>query len=102
MNIFYWSIACLLHSDQGKNIDADFYDANRNASMAFIIIFCAYAVLRFFFNRVGGLYMFKKLLIAAILAAAVYHRHGYLAIILGAELVFTVARYLLERPKTLF
>jgi hypothetical protein len=46
--------------------------------------------------------MMKKLLIAAILAAAVYHKHGYLAIILGAELVFTVGRFIFERPKTTF
>jgi hypothetical protein len=102
MNIFYWSVAHLLYSDEGRNINEDFYNANNRASVAFIVIFCVYSVIRFYFNKVGGLYMFKKLLIAAILAAAVYHKHGYLAIILGAELVFTAARFLLERPKTTF
>lgn len=84
MNIFYWSVAHLLYSDEGKNLNEDFYNANNQASVAFIVIFCAYAFIRFFFHRVGGLYMMKKLLIAAILAAAVYHKHEYLAIILGA------------------
>jgi hypothetical protein len=100
MNIFYWSVAHLLYSDEGKKIDEDFYNANTNASIAFIVIFCVYAVIRFCFNKIGGLYMFKKLIIAAILAAAVYDHHGYLALILGNELVFAVVRYLLERPKT--
>lgn len=96
MNIFYWSVANLLYCDnEGKKIDESFFNANTKASIAFIVIFCAYAVIRFFFNKIGGLYMFKKLIIAAILAAAVYHKHGYLAIILGAELVFAIARYLI-------
>lgn len=102
MNIFYWSVAHLLYSDDGKRFDEDFYNANNRASVAFIVIFCAYAIIRFFFNRVGGLYMMKKLIIAAILAAAVYNHRGYLAIILGAELVFTVLRFILEQPKTRF
>ncbi len=103
MNIFYWSVANLLYcDDEGKKLDKDFFAANTKASIAFIVIFCSYAVIRFFFNKIGGLYMFKKLIIAAILAAAVYHKYGYLAILLGAELVFSVARYLIEKPKTLW
>lgn len=96
MNIFYWSVANLLYcDDEGKRIDEDFFNANTKASIAFIVIFCAYAVIRFFFNKIGGLYMCKKLIIAAILAAAVYHKRGYLGIILGAELVFAIVRYLI-------
>lgn len=102
MNIFYWSVANLLYSDQGKTIDEDFYNANRNASIAFIVIFCGYAVIRFCFNRIGGLYMMKKLIIAAILAAAVYNKHGYLAVIIGLETIFTITRFCLERPKSKF
>ena len=95
MNIFYWSVANLFYCDEGKNIDESFYNANTKASIAFIVIFCAYAIIRFFFNKIGGLYMCKKLIIAAILAAAVYNKHGYLAIILVAELVFAIVRYLI-------
>lgn len=85
MNIFYWSVANLLYcDDNGKKLGEDFVSANTKASIAFIVIFCAYAVIRFYFNKIAGLYMCKKLIIAAILAAAVYHKHGYLAIILGA------------------
>lgn len=83
MNIIYWSFAHLQYSESGKRIDEDFYNQNRYASIAFVIIICVYAFVRFCFNKIGGLYMFKKILIAAILSAAVYHKHGYLALILG-------------------
>lgn len=88
------------YSESGKRIDEDFYNQNRYASIAFIVIISVYALVRFCFNKIGGLYMFKKILIAAILSAAVYNKHGYLAIILGLELVFTIARFCIERPNT--
>jgi len=102
MNIFYWSVANLMYSDKSQNIDKSYYDANQAASIAFVVIFCAYALIRFCFNRIGGLYMFKKLLIAAILAAAVYNKHGYLAILLALEFVFTIVRFFLERPTRMY
>ena len=43
--------------------------------------------------------MFKRLIIAAILAAAVYDHWGYVLLMLGLEIVFTVVRFVLERPK---
>lgn len=100
MNIFYWSVAHLLHSDNIQNQDEDFYQANNKASIAFIVIYSAYAIIRFFFNKIGGLYMFKRLLIAAILAGAVYRKGLYVILILGLEFVFVASRFLLERPKT--
>jgi hypothetical protein len=100
MNIFYWSVANLLHSNNIQNQDEDFYQANKNASIAFIVAYSAYGLIRFFFNRIGGLYMFKRLLIAAILAGAVYRKGLYVILILGLELVFVVSRFLLERPKS--
>lgn len=102
MNIFYWSIAHLMYSSSGENVNADFYNANKNASIAFVVIICAYSLIRFFFNKIGGLYMFKRIICAGILGGAVYHKHGYLAILLGLEVIFTVTRYLLEKPKTLY
>lgn len=84
MNIFYWAVANLLYSDDfGKNLNENFYNSNRAASIAFIVIFGVYSIIRFFFNKIAGLYMFKKLLIATILAAAVYHKGGYVAFLLG-------------------
>jgi len=101
MNIFYWSVAQLLYSDNAQNQDDDFYHANNKAAIAFIVVYSAYSIIRFiFFNTVGGLYMFKRLLIAAILAAAVYRKGGYVAILLGLEFVFVICRFLLERPRT--
>lgn len=44
--------------------------------------------------------MIKKLCIALIMAAAVYDKQGYLAVLLGAEIIFTVLRFFLERPRT--
>ena len=44
--------------------------------------------------------MFKRLLIAAILAAGVYDKWQYVLLMLGLELIFTIMRFCLERPKT--
>lgn len=44
--------------------------------------------------------MIKKLALAATLVGAVYDKHGYLAIVLGIQLVFVIARFIIERPKT--
>lgn len=67
MTIFYWAVAHLLYSDNGDTIDSDFYWANDIASIVFIAIYGAYAIIRFYFRPIGGLYMFKRLLFAAIL-----------------------------------
>jgi len=39
--------------------------------------------------------MFKRLLIATILAAAVYDQWGYVLLMLGLEIVFTIFRFIL-------
>lgn len=88
MNIFYWAVANLLYSkkdgfENNQNF-VDFFDANRSASIAFIVIIAAYAFIRFCFNKIAGLYMFKKLAIAVILAGAVYDKPGFLGYLLGA------------------
>lgn len=83
MFIFYWAVAFLKYSSSGESISPDFYNANKKASIAFIIIFGAYAIIRFCFHKIAGLYMFKKLALAATLVGAVYDKHGYLAIVLG-------------------
>lgn len=44
--------------------------------------------------------MFKRLLIATILAAAVYRKGGYVAILLALEFVFMIIRFMIERPRT--
>lgn len=96
-------MANLLYSrNDGLGVNNEsFFEANRSASIAFIVIIAVYAVVRFCFNRVGGLYMFKKLLIAVILAGAVYDKPGFLGYLLGLELLFTILRYVIERPRSL-
>jgi uncharacterized membrane protein required for colicin V production len=96
MNIFYWSVAQLLYSDNAQNQSESFYNANNHAAVAFIVIFSVYAVIRFiFFNYIGGLYMFKRILIATILAAAVYRKGRYVGFMLGLELAFCVCRLII-------
>lgn len=56
-----------------------------------------YATIRWFFNPLGGLYMFKRILIATILAAA-YLKNVLLAPLIILEVVFCVFRYLMEKP----
>jgi hypothetical protein len=99
MNIFYWAVAFLKYEDNIVNFDEGYYDANKAAAIAFIVAYGVYAFVRFCFHKIGGLYMFKRLLIATILAAAVYDQWGYVLLMLGLEIVFTVLRFVLERPK---
>jgi len=87
MNIFYWAVANLLYSknnffDNNQTFH-DFFNSNKIASIVFIAVISAYAILRFCFNKIGGLYMFKKLAIAVILAGAVYDKPGFLGYLLG-------------------
>ena len=92
MNIFYWSVAFLKYEDNIINKDEDFYDSNKIAAYCFIGVYGAYAFIRFCCNHIGGLYMFKRLLIATILAAGVYDKPAYVALMLGLELVFCIFR----------
>ena len=55
---------------------------------------------RFFFNKIGGLYMLKRLSIALILVDS-YQTEGFLALLIAFEVVFTLIRYGLERPRLL-
>jgi len=56
--------------------------------------------LRFFFNKIGGLYMFKRLAIALILVNA-YLVEGFLALLIALEIVVSLIRYVLEKPRLL-
>lgn len=58
-------------------------------------------ILRFVKNKIGGLYMFKRLVFATILAASAYHNNGdggyklFLISLVFAELVFVFLRFVL-------
>ncbi len=56
-----------------------------------------YGTIRWFFNPLGGLYMFKRILIATILAAA-YLKNAMLAPLLILEVIFCICRYVMEKP----
>ncbi len=57
-------------------------------------------VARFFFNLIGGLYMFKRLAVALILVNA-YKVEGFLALLIALEVVLTMIRYVIEKPRLL-
>lgn len=100
MNIFYWAIAFLKYDVNTYHLfDPDFFDANKIAAWVFIGAYIFYALIRTVFNQIAGLYMFKRLIIAAILAAGVYDKWQYVLLMLGLELVFAILRFILERPR---
>lgn len=78
MNIFFWSVAHLQYGNGGQSIDIDFYNSSNSVSIFFIIIICLYTVGRLIFNPMGGLYMLKRIIYAALLANA-YNNNSYLA-----------------------
>lgn len=47
-----------------------------------MVVISLYMLIRFFFNQIGGLYMFKRLAIALILVDA-YLIEGYLALLIA-------------------
>jgi hypothetical protein len=49
--------------------DASFHDTSKVVSIVFIAFICLYGTIRWFFNVLGGLYMYKRIVIATILAA---------------------------------
>lgn len=46
------------------------------AAIVWICIYGIYMIIRFIKNKIGGLYMFKRLAFATILAASSYHDNG--------------------------
>lgn len=78
MSICYWSVANLLYIDGADATDSDFYYTSRSVSIFFIVIISLYTVVRWFFHPIGGLYMAKRVLLAAILAAS-YQKTAMLA-----------------------
>ncbi len=70
MNIFYWACANLLYINGAEGTNADFYNTSKSVSIFFIAIITLYAFVRWFFQPIGGLYMGKRIILAAILAAS--------------------------------
>lgn len=71
MNLFFFSISQLRYGGDGREQNWQFYTANQALAIITIIVLVLYTVIRFvWFSRIGGLYMFKRLALAAILVTA--------------------------------
>ena len=70
MNIMYWAIAHFLYRGGCSNCNTDYHNGSLAWAIIFTIIIWIYAIGRIFINPIGGIYMFKRLLIATILPAA--------------------------------
>lgn len=112
MNIFYWAVAHLLCNRnmlfsgvEGEPSDhVAFRSSCSAAAIAWICIYGVYMILRFIKNKIGGLYMFKRLAFATILAASAYHNNGdqkyklFLIPLVAAEIIFMILRFVFEKP----
>lgn len=78
-------------------LDKSFHQTSRAVSICFIVLIAVYALFRWFFNPLGGLYMTKRILMATILAAT-YQDNRMLAPLVILEVVFVIVRYILESP----
>ena len=87
-----------MYRDDCRNCDPDYNKGSLAWAIIFTILICGYTIGRFFFNVIGGLYMFKRVLIAVILPAA-FDDLRIMAPLLILELVFVVLRFLVERPE---
>lgn len=68
MNLMFFSISQLAYSgDAYLNGFQDYFDRSQTLAIITIGVLFVYASVRFLFNAIGGLYMFKRILIAVIL-----------------------------------
>ena len=96
-SIFYWAVANLMYIGSSYTLNQSFYNTSKTVSILFIVMIALYGTIRWFFNPMGGLYMFKRILVATILAAS-YLKNEMLAPLVVVELVFLFCRYVIERP----
>ena len=92
MSIFYWACANLMYIKGADSTDADYYHTSQTVSIFFIVVISVYTLIRWFINPLGGLYMAKRILLAAILAAS-YLDKNMIAPLIILEAVFTIMRY---------
>ena len=96
--IFYWAIANIMYIGNSYDMNPSFYDTSRIVSIVFATGICLYGTIRWFFNVLGGLYMYKRIVVAAILAAT-HLDDRMLAPLLISEAVFCLVRYIIESPE---
>ena len=68
--VFYWAVANLMYLGNSEVFDSSFHNSSKIVSAIFICFIGVYGIVRWFFNVLGGLYMFKRIIIATILAAS--------------------------------
>jgi hypothetical protein len=78
-------------------INSDYYHTSRVVSIFFIAIITLYTIIRGVFNHLAGLYMAKRILLSAILAAS-YLDKNMIAPLVLLEAFFTLFRYIIENP----
>jgi len=96
--VFYWAVANLMYIGDSQNMSSGFNSTSRAVSIFFIIFICIYGTGRWFFNVLGGLYMYKRIIMATILAGS-YLDNRMLAPLVIMEVVFCVVRYIVESPE---
>lgn len=74
-----------------------FHGTSRSVSIFLIVFICVYGTGRWFFNVLGGLYMYKRIIMATILAAS-YLDNRMLAPLVIMEVIFCIVRYIVESP----
>lgn len=98
MNIVYWALVHLQYRGTPAYNYTDFWQSSAAVAIIFLIAICIYSLVRVIFNPLGGLYMFKRVLVAAILSHA-YMNNIYLVPLILLETVFLIARYIIEKPE---
>ena len=82
MVVFYFSVTQLLFGKNYPDSASGFHTTNKVFAIIFICLIGTYMVVRFFFNFIGGLYMFKRLSIALIVVDA-FQLNGFVALLVG-------------------
>lgn len=100
MVIFFFSVTQLLYGDQYPSNSQSFHTTNTVFAIILICLISIYMIGSLIFNPIGGLYMFKRLAIALILVNA-YKIEGFLGLLIAFQLLFTLARFLIEKPRLL-
>ena len=118
MAIVYWAVAHLLYNQNRAfssivGEPASHTNYRRGCSIAavvFISLYLVYAIVRGCFNKFAGLYTFKRITLAVILAASTFEtikdpstnnilgNKAVVIAIVAAEIIFMVFRFILEKP----
>lgn len=68
--IFYWAVANLSYIGNSDTLSSSFHGTSKSVSICFIVMIAVYGTIRWFFNPLGGLYMYKRIIVATILASS--------------------------------